>query len=201
MHISEGVLSTHVLLTGALLSAGGVAAGLRKMPYERIPEVAVLCSAFFVASLIRVPVGPASVHLALNGLLGLLLGWMAFPCILVALTLQAVLFQFGGFSTLGINTFNMAAPAVIVHYLFNTPARSENRFLGAGAGFLSGAAGVGIGALLIALSLISTEEGFLNMASVLVLSHLPVMFVEGALTAFIVLFLIKVKPEMLKGGQ
>ncbi|NHZ72019.1 MAG: cobalamin biosynthesis protein CbiM, partial [Aquificales bacterium] len=33
---------------------------------------------------------------------------MAFPAILVALTLQALLFQFGGFTVLGVNTFNMA---------------------------------------------------------------------------------------------
>ena len=36
-------------------------------------------------------------HLVLNGLMGLLLGWLAVPAILVALFLQALLFQFGGF--------------------------------------------------------------------------------------------------------
>ena len=94
MHISEGVLSAPVLITGAVLSAAGIAIGLRKMSYDKIPEVAVLSSAFFVASLIHVPIGPSSVHLVLNGLLGILLGWMAFPSILVALSLQALLFQF-----------------------------------------------------------------------------------------------------------
>ena len=47
--------------------------------------------AIFVASLVHVPVGPSSMHLVLNGLLGLLLGWAAFPAILVGLLLQAVL--------------------------------------------------------------------------------------------------------------
>ncbi|MDO9586042.1 MAG: cobalt transporter CbiM, partial [Syntrophales bacterium] len=113
MHISEGVLSAPVLVAGALLTVGGTAWGLKKMDYEKIPEVAVLSSAFFVASLIHVPVGPSSAHLILNGLVGLLLGWMAFPSILVALALQALLFQSGGFTTLGVNAFNMAAPAVL----------------------------------------------------------------------------------------
>ncbi len=114
MHISEGVLSAPVLATGAVLSLAGVAIGLKKMDYEKLPEVGVLSSVFFVASLIHVPIGPAAAHLVLNGICGLILGWMAFPAILVGLVLQGILFQFGGLTTLGINTFNMAFPAVLV---------------------------------------------------------------------------------------
>ncbi len=72
--------------------------------------MAVLSSVFFIASLIHVPVGPSAAHLILNGVCGLLLGWMAFPAILVGLALHALLFQFGGLTTLGVNTFNMAFP-------------------------------------------------------------------------------------------
>ena len=96
MHISEGVLSPPVLLTGAALTAVGAAVGLKKINSEKVELVGVLSSAFFVASLIHVPVGPSAVLLVLNGLLGLLLGWTAFPAILVGLALQALLFQFGG---------------------------------------------------------------------------------------------------------
>jgi cobalt/nickel transport system permease protein len=198
VHISEGVLSAPVLLSGALLTAGGVAVGLKKMAYEDIPKVAVMSSAFFVASLIHVPVGPASVHLVLNGLLGILLGWMSFPSILVALTLQALLFQFGGFTSLGVNTFNMAAPAVIAYYLFNMPARKGRQIVSAISGFAAGASGIAAGILLIALSLVSTGEGFINVAKVLVAAHLPVMLIEGIISAFTVIFLKKVKPEILE---
>ncbi|MEW6214960.1 MAG: cobalt transporter CbiM [Nitrospirota bacterium] len=201
MHISEGVLSAPVLIAGALLSAGGVTGGLKKMDYERIPEVAVLSSAFFVASLIHVPVGPSSVHLVLNGLLGILLGWMAFPSILVALALQALLFQFGGFTTLGVNTFNMAVPGVIAYHLFNLPIRKGNHLLGIFSGFAAGAAGVGLGAILVALSLVSTGEVFSNVAKAVVVAHLPVMLIEGIITAFCVMFLRKVKPEILEVGR
>ncbi len=201
MHISEGVLSAPVLLTGAALAAGGVALGLKKMDYEKIPEVAVLSSAFFVASLIHIPLGPSSVHLVLNGLVGVLLGWMAFPAILVALTLQALLFQFGGFTVLGVNTFNMAAPAVLSYYLFSHLIRRENHTAAIVAGFLAGGLGVGGGALLIAVSLVSTGEAFLNVAKLILLAHLPVMVIEGIITAFCVIFLKKVKPEVLEVGK
>ena len=70
MHISEGVLSAPVLATGAALTAAGCGIGLKKLDYDRVPQVAILTSAFFVASLIHVPIGPSSVHLVLNGLMG-----------------------------------------------------------------------------------------------------------------------------------
>ena len=201
MHVSEGVLSAPVLMTGAVLASGGLALGLKKMDYERIPEVAMLSSAFFVASLIYVPVGPSSLHLVLNGLVGVLLGWMAFPAILVALTLQALLFQFGGFTVLGVNTFNMALPAVLSYYLFSYIIRRGSHFASVAAGFLAGVLGVGGGALLIAVSLVSTGEAFLSVAKLMLLAHLPVMVIEGIITAFCVTFLKKVKPEILGVGK
>ncbi|HIJ20834.1 MAG TPA: cobalt transporter CbiM, partial [Deltaproteobacteria bacterium] len=108
MHISEGILSGPVLISGVALAAAGTAIGLKKLDYERIPRAAILAASFFVASLIHVPVGPSSVHLILNGIVGLILGWGAFPVILVALVLQAIFFQFGGITTLGVNTMIMA---------------------------------------------------------------------------------------------
>ena len=111
MHISEGVLSPAVLAGGAGLAVVGTTIGLKKLDYEAIPRVAILSAAFFVATLIHVPIGPVAEHLVLNGLMGLLLGWLAVPAILIALFLQALLFQFGGLTALGVNTVTMAAPS------------------------------------------------------------------------------------------
>lgn len=201
MHISEGVLSAPVLIAGAVLSAAGIGIGLRKMSYDKIPQVAVLSSAFFVASLIHVPVGPSAAHLVLNGLLGILLGWMAFPSILVALSLQALLFQFGGFTSLGVNTFIMATPAVIAYLLFSPLARKRNASVVAAGGFLAGVTGIAGGAVLIALALITTGESFINVAKVITITHLPIMVIEGIITAFCIIFLKKVKPEILEVGK
>ena len=59
-----------------------------------------------------------SAHLVLNGLLGALLGFVAFPAITVALLLQALLFQYGGILVLGVNTATMALPPILCYYLF-----------------------------------------------------------------------------------
>jgi cobalt/nickel transport system permease protein len=86
---------------------------------EEIPRVALLTAAFFVASLVPIPLpGGTSAHLLLNGVVGILLGFRAGLAILVGLGLQMVLFRHGGYSTLGINTCIMALPAFLAAGLF-----------------------------------------------------------------------------------
>lgn len=197
MHISEGVLSAPVLAAGAALSLGGLAIGLKKIDYERLPQVGVLASVFFVASLIHVPIGPSAAHLVLNGLCGLLLGWAAFPAIFVGLTLQAVLFQFGGLTALGVNTFNMAFPAVLVGWLCGLFLASPNVWVRGVAEFVAGGGAILLSGLLVAASLVLTGESFTAAAQLIVLAHLPVMAIEGILTIFAVEFVRRLKPELL----
>jgi len=199
MHISEGVLSAPVLATGAALAAAGVSVGLKRMDYEKIPQVAVLSSAFFVASLIHVPIGPSNVHLIVNGINGLLLGWLCFPSILVALALQAILFQFGGITVLGVNTVNMALPGVICYYLFSRLVNRQRGPVSLGAAFACGFLAVFLSGILVAICLLFTEESFMSVAKLIVLAHLPVMIIEGIITLFCVAFLARVKPELLGG--
>ncbi len=196
MHISEGVLSLPVLASGGVVAAAGVAIGLKKLDYEHIMSTALLSSAFFVASLIHVPVGPSSVHLILNGLVGLILGWASVPAIGVALLLQALLFGFGGVTVLGVNTVIMAGPAVVVYLLFGSWVRRPGKKQWIG-GFLAGALSVAMSGLLVAAALIETDEAFLKTAQLILLAHIPIMLIEGVITMFTVNFLSKVQPEIL----
>ena len=197
MHISEGVLSAPVLITGAALTVAGCAVGLKKLDYDRIPEVAILSSTFFLASLIHVPIGPSSVHLVLNGVIGLLLGWAAFPAIFVALTLQSILFQFGGITALGVNTVNVAGPALLCYYLLNPAVKRENSIVSCGAAFACGFLAVFLTSIMVGFSLFFTGEEFLKVSKLVVMAHFPVMIIEGIITAFCVVFLKKVKPQIL----
>jgi cobalt/nickel transport system permease protein len=197
MHISEGVLSPAVLAGGAGLAVVGCAIGLKKLDYEAIPRVAILSAAFFVASLIHVPVGPVGAHLVLNGLMGLLLGWLAFPAILIALFLQALLFQFGGLTVLGVNTFTMAAPAVICFFVFRSFLRGQG-VTAMVAAFACGALAILLSGVLVAAALITTGQAFLKVAELVLLAHIPIMIIEGIITLFIFQFLKKVRPEMLE---
>ena len=123
VHISDGVL-TWPWLTGGFALAGILAClGSRRIRDEEIPRVAVLTAVFYVASLIHVRVPPTSVHLLLNGLVGLVLGWRAALAIPVGLFLQAALFSHGGFTTLGINSCIMVVPALLAWQMFTVLQR------------------------------------------------------------------------------
>jgi cobalt/nickel transport system permease protein len=201
MHISEGVLSGPVLIAGGALAAAGTAIGLKKLDYDRIAQAGILAAAFFVASLIHVPVGPSSAHLILNGLVGLLLGWASFPVILVALVLQAMLFQFGGITTLGVNTVIMALPAVIGYLVFNPFLHKENATLALLASFACGFLSVFLSAIILGLALLFTEENFLEVSAIVIAAHIPIMIIEGIITASCVAFIRKVQPTMLPGSS
>src|ERR1700726_74978 len=105
VHLPDGLLAEPWLLGGFALAIamGVVSVRLVRLREEDIARIALLAAAFFVASLIHVPVGVTSVHLLLNGLVGVLLGWHAALAIPLGLFLQAALFNHGGFTTLGIN--------------------------------------------------------------------------------------------------
>lgn len=196
MHISEGVLSAPVLAGGAAIAVAATAVGLKKLNYDRIPQAGILGAAFFVASLVHVPIGPSSVHLILNGIVGLLLGWAAFPVIAVALVLQAILFQFGGITSLGVNTIIMAGPAVLGYYLF-TPFIARGHTTAMAGAFACGFMSVLFSALIAAAALMLTGEAFLEVSVALVAAHIFVMIIEGIVTMFCVAFLKKVQPSML----
>lgn len=201
MHISDGVLSAPVCAGGYAAAVGILAATIKKIKVDNMPKVAVITSAFFVASLIHVPLGPTSVHLVLNGLVGVILGPTAFVSIFTGLFLQGILFQHGGVTTLGVNAIMMGTPALLAYKFFNLRNKFNFKTKEFIFGFLAGIFGVFFGTIILALVLITTGTEFVGVAKYAVLAHIPVMIIEGMVTGFTVSFLIKVKPEILKEGK
>ena len=196
MHIVDGVLSTEVVAGGAVLVAAGVAFGLRHLSLEKIPAAGMLSAAFFVASLIHVPLGSSSIHLIMNGLAGLILGWAAFPALFVGLLLQAVFFGFGGVTVLGINTLNIALPAVLVFLLCRRGLSSQSPNTAAIWGGVGGALSICLTTLFVALSLALSGDEFVLAAQVVFVAHIPIMIIEGLLTGAAVYLIVEVKPEL-----
>src|SRR6516162_2250012 len=119
VHLPDGVLSTPWLAGGFVIAGLLVALGTWRIRDDEIPKIALMTAAFFVATLIHVPVpaGPKA-HLLLNSLLGIVLGPRAALAIPVGLFLQAALFGHGGFTTLGINSCVMTLPALLAWLMF-----------------------------------------------------------------------------------
>lgn len=196
-HIPDGVLSVPVLAAGGVLAAAGIGLALRRLDERVIPKVAILSAAFFALSLVAIPAGPTTVHLLLGGLMGLVLGPSVFLAVFAALLLQAVMFGFGGLTTLGINTFNIAAPGYLCGLLVgpavakSAPARAA---ILAGTG--SALAIVLTGAL-VALALYWSSPDYAVSAKIMTAAYLPLAVIEGLVAGFCVSFVKRVKPELL----
>ena len=150
----------------------------------------LLASATFAISLVHFPLGPASVHLGLYGLTGILLGWRAFPVVFAALLLQTLLFQHGGLLALGINALNMGGGALLAAWLWRIlPGPAAAR------AFVCGFAGIAVPALALAaeFSLAGYGKGFYYIATL----YLGAAALEGVLTALIAGFLEQARPALL----
>ena len=212
MHIPDGILPVPVTAAGYAVTAAATWYSVRKInqkenPRKDVPKASLLTAAFFVASWIHIPLPPTSVHLVLNGLLGAVLGYFAFPAILIGLFFQAVMFQHGGLTTLGVNAVVMGVPAIIAHYIFRLRklGNQENRTKTAIFGFLSGAAAIGVSVALFVVILITNIPADMDIATeraaiyTLAIAHLPLMVIEGIITSMLTVFLQRVRPGILDG--
>jgi len=196
MHISDGVLPFAVTIGGYAASAGLAAWSARRIHSRDLPKVAVVTSAFFVASLVHIPFGPTSAHLLLPGLAGALLGPAAFLAIGLALLLQSLLFQFGGLTALGANALMMGVPAMICGWFFQTFKGSTLRRQ-AVVGAVAGAMGTVMAAVVLALMLMAGGEDFFGVAKIALAAHVPVIVIEGVVSGLTVGFLARVQPALL----
>jgi cobalt/nickel transport system permease protein len=195
VHLSDGVISESFWIPGVVVGLLLVQYALWRLREEDIPRMALLTAAFFIASLIHIRVPPTSVHLLLNGLLGIVLGSRACLGIGVGLVLQVGLLGHGGWTTLGLNQCVIAGPALVAALAYPRVKRWCSASL---AGGLLSATAVVLAALFNSLILyFGGIADWRVIATTSLLAHLPIAVVEGVLTGIVVGFLEKVKPEML----
>ena len=211
MHIPDGFLPPGVCLTGYALTGGVTWYSLRQINRDHytqanIPKASLLTAAFFVASLIHIPLPPTSVHLILNGLMGAVLGYYAFPAILIGLFFQAVMFQHGGMSTLGVNAIILGVPAIAAYHLFRQRLHLNGKkiFLSKFLSFASGAGALLLSAMMFAMLLVThiSPDMDINAERTAILISLGSYgiqaIIEGLFTVMLISFLEQVKPELLR---
>ena len=196
MHISDGVLSLETTVIVSAVSALALFKAIKELKNEDISLTAVASAMFFIASFIHIPFGVTQIHLILLGVIGILISWSSFVAIFVALLLQALLLGYGGISSLGVNLFIMAAPAVIIYYLYNLQIvkklNEKIKF------FLVGFLGTFFATLFLTLILYFSKEEF-NYAAFSIFSvNIITMIIEGIVSMFLLLFIKKVYPKILK---
>ena len=195
MHLADGVLNTPAVVATSAAAGALVINAVRQVDNDDIPKLSIMTATFFVFALMSFPAGPSSVHPLLGGLIGIILGWQAPIAIFIGLILQAAIFQHGGFTTLGINTLMVSIPAIIAHLFFKASMKKDKN-IGLSAG-LAAALSVVCTVLILVTVLAFTSEHYKEVVGILVLGHIPLAIAEGILTAIVVKFLKKSKPEVL----
>ncbi|MEA3408238.1 MAG: energy-coupling factor ABC transporter permease, partial [Chloroflexota bacterium] len=100
----------------------------------------------------------------------------------------------------------MGVPALLAHYIFRlrNVGEKKSRVWSGLFGFLAGAGGLGLAALISVVLLVTTIPAHLNAeverASIYTmgLAHIPLVILEGVFTALVVVFLQRVRPELLE---
>jgi cobalt/nickel transport system permease protein len=195
VHIGPTVLLPEWAVGGFAFAAAALLLALWRVDSRDIPRVGVLTAAFFVASSVHIPLGPASVHLLLNGLVGVVLRLRSPLAVGVGLTLQTLLLGHGGPDALGTNFAVLTMPALLAGVAFRVLFRVLPAFA---AGVLVGGGTAVLTVLLHAAVLyVGSVDRTGFVAGVSLIAHVPVIVIEAVGVGFACRVLAKAKPEWL----
>lgn len=212
MHMADALLSPAVGGVMCAVSAGAVAfsaAKIKKDEFDdkKIPIMGIMGAFVFAAQMINftIPGTGSSGHIGGGILLAATLGqFPAFLTLTAVLIIQALFFADGGLLALGCNVFNMAFLTCLLAYpLIFKPIIKKGMTAGriTAASLLSAVAGLIAGAFAVVLQTqISgiTELPFFTFAGLMIPIHLAIGAVEGLVTAAVLVFVYKMRPEILE---
>lgn len=207
MHIPDGFLDVKTAISSAVISAGAIGYSIKQtkntLNERQVPMLGVMAAFIFAAQMVNFPIaGGTSGHLIGATLASITFGpWASILIMTSVLLIQGFVFQDGGISALGGNILLMAVVASLVGYgvyklLAGTQA-SRTRILISTfiAGWTSTFTASLAATLLISISgTVPLNIAFPAMAG----WHSLIGIGEGLITSFVVAYLAKVKPDMVK---
>ncbi|MEQ8236609.1 MAG: energy-coupling factor ABC transporter permease [Syntrophomonadaceae bacterium] len=210
MHMADALISPMVGGTMLAVTAGLAVYSAKKITNEmdekKIPLMGVMGAFVFAAQMINftIPATGSSGHLGGGMLLAILLGpYAGFLTLASILLIQALFFGDGGLLAYGCNVFNMGfytcfiAYPLIYKWFTRKGLTSSNIFWGA---MISGIVGLQLGAFSVVVETLASGKTELPFATFVMLMqpiHLGIGFVEGLVTAAIVTYVWKARPEIL----
>jgi len=207
MHLPDGFLTNRIAFSLDALSGASILFAARRVKQEFsarvVPVMGVFSAFIFAAQMLNFPLfGGTSGHLVGGALLGIVLGPMAgFLTMATVVIAQALFLQDGGLVAIGANLFNIAAlPAFLGYFVYRmlgAPNAPGSRLSIAGflAGWLSVVAAAAACAVELGLSsAVPMSVGLPAMAGY----HAVIGVFEGLLTALVISFLARVRPDLLK---
>ncbi|MEW6622953.1 MAG: energy-coupling factor ABC transporter permease [Bacillota bacterium] len=211
MHMADALISP--VVGGAMLAASAGVAGyaIKKVQNEldeqKIPLMGVMGAFVFAAQMINfaIPATGSSGHLAGGLLLAVLLGpYAGFLTMASILIIQALFFADGGLLALGCNIFNLGFYASFIAYplvykqIVGKDYSSSKIIVGS---ILAAVVALQLGAFSVVLQTLFSGKTALPFGTFALLMqpiHLAIGVVEGLITAAVIGFLWKYRPEILE---
>jgi len=213
MHMADALLSPAVGGIMLAASAGAIAYSAYKckddLDEKKIPLMGVMGAVIFAGQMINftIPGTGSSGHIGGGILLAALLGpFPAFLVISTVLLIQALFFADGGLLALGANIWNMGFYACLLVYplIFKpivkkgfTPRRiAVASILSVTIALLGGAFSVVLETLASGI----TELPFATFLGLMMPIHLAIGIIEGIVTTGVLVFVYKMRPEILESS-
>lgn len=210
MHMADALIAPAV--AGTMYVASTVAAGgsLRKLKVEndpkKLPVMGVMGAFVFATQMINftIPGTGSSGHLCGGMLLSAIVGpYAAFITMIGVLLVQCLLFADGGLLALGCNVWNMAFYGCFIGGLLIWKPfmkQGANRIKIIAASILGCVLTLQLGAFSVTLETLAsgiTELPFSYFVGTMQPIHLAIGFVEGLITAAVLIFIYEARPELL----
>lgn len=210
MHMADALVAPAVAGTMYVLSAAAAGYSVKKVRLEsdpkKIPVMGIMGAFVFAAQMINftIPGTGSSGHLCGGMLLSALLGpYAGFLTMIGVLLIQCLLFADGGILALGCNIWNMAFYGCFIgSLLIWKPIMSKGMskakivvasILGCMITLQFGAFSVTVQTMLSGI----TELPFSTFVATMQPIHLAIGFVEGLITAAVLVFVHEARPELL----
>lgn len=210
MHMADALISPAVGGAMWAVTAGLTVYSSKRLKEHpddaRVPLMGVLGAFVFAAQMINftIPATGSSGHLGGGMILAILLGpHAAFLTLASVLAVQALFFADGGLLALGCNIFNLGFYTCFLAYPFiykRIAGEAPDRKRVFIAAALSAVAGLQFGAFSVVMETIASGISELPFRTFLALMqpiHLAIGMVEGFVTAAVVLFVGRARPEFL----
>lgn len=214
MHMADALISPAVGVTMWIVTAGLIAYSSKKVQEEAIDRkvalMGVLGAFIFASQMINfnIPATGSSGHLGGGMILAILLGpYAAYLVMASVLVVQALFFADGGLLALGCNIFNLGFISCFIAYpLIYKPIAGRNPtqvwiIIGS---IIAAIVGLQLGAFAVVLETLFSRISSLPFTTFVLLMqpiHLVIGIVEGVVTASVVIFVWKARPEILSVGH
>ncbi len=214
MHMADALISPAVGGVMYAASAAAVVYSSVKMKKDelgekKLPVMAVAGAFVFAGQMINftIPATGSSGHIGGGILLAALLGgYPALLAIAAVLIIQCLFFADGGLLALGCNIFNMGViPCLLVYPLIYKPIVKKGFSYGriAMASVISVVVGLQLGAFGVVLETLASGVTALPFSTFVLLMqpiHLAIGIVEGLVTAAVLSFVFKMRPEIMESA-